>query len=56
VLDVQKSYAEVLQDIDPTVEISIERTIDEALILAKRFGDDDNGMQILIMGSLASSW
>ena len=37
---------------DPGANISIEPTIEGALNLARRVGDQDNGMQALVTGSL----
>lgn len=40
------------KNIDAKATISLERTIEGALNLARRIGDRDNGMQTLITGSL----
>ncbi|KAL9119551.1 MAG: hypothetical protein Q9187_003896 [Circinaria calcarea] len=51
-LEVQERYAEIWRTIDPDAEISLERTIEGALNLARRIGDRGNGMQTLVTGSL----
>ncbi|KAI9736733.1 MAG: hypothetical protein M1834_000937 [Cirrosporium novae-zelandiae] len=50
--DAQERYANIWKSIDPKAEISLERTIEGALKLAKMIGDQGNGMQTLITGSL----
>lgn len=49
---IQEKYAEFWRQFDPTTLISAERTIEEALDRARRIGDEQGGMQVLITGSL----
>jgi folylpolyglutamate synthase len=51
-METQKIYAEVWKRIDPKAKIAIEPTIEGALKLAKSIGDQGNGMQTLVTGSL----
>lgn len=48
----QEKYAEFWRQFDPTTLISEERTIEDALDRARRIGDEQGGMQVLITGSL----
>lgn len=52
--EVQETYVKAWKSIDPDVGgVSIEPTIEGALNLARKLGDQDsNGMQTLITGSL----
>jgi len=45
-------YTKVWKDFDPKAEVSLERTIEGALKLAREISDRDNGMQTLVTGSL----
>jgi folylpolyglutamate synthase len=45
-------YAGVWEKVDRVAEISFEPTIEGALMLAKRIGEQVNGMQTLVTGSL----
>jgi folylpolyglutamate synthase len=47
-----ESYAEVWMNANPEAEVSLKRTIEEALRLAREIGDCHGGMQSLIVGSL----
>lgn len=48
----QKQYIEAWKSMDLRADISIEPTIEGALDLARRIGDQVNGMQTLVTGSL----
>jgi hypothetical protein len=50
--EVQERYAEAWEKFDPTATISRERTIEGALHRAREIGDQSNGIQALITGSL----
>ncbi|OJD26416.1 hypothetical protein ACJ73_02207 [Blastomyces percursus] len=50
--ELQKSYADFWEGFDRTASISCERTIEEALHRARKIGDENNGMQALLTGSL----
>ena len=51
-LEVQEHYAEVWRDVDHKATVSRERTIEGALHRAKEIGDQNDGMQTLVTGSL----
>ncbi|EDN08134.1 hypothetical protein HCAG_04644 [Histoplasma mississippiense (nom. inval.)] len=50
--ELQKSYADFWEEFDRTATVSCERTIEEALHQARKIGDENNGMQALLTGSL----
>lgn len=50
--EVQEGYARVWKNINFQATVSCERTIEEALYRAKEIGDQNNGMQTLVTGSL----
>jgi folylpolyglutamate synthase len=50
--EVQQHYAEVWKNLDPQATISRTRTIEEALHRAREIGDQEDGMQTLVTGSL----
>ncbi len=49
-LDIQEGYAKIWKSIDPTAQISLEPTIEEALKLARRIGDRGDGIQTFVTG------
>jgi hypothetical protein len=49
--DIQKLYAETWKILDPDAQISIMPSIRDALELAKRIGNELNGMQTLVTGT-----
>lgn len=49
---IQDQYASFWGALDPGATILCERTIEEALDQARKIGDQNNGMQALITGSL----
>lgn len=50
--NLQKQYILAWKSMDPRANISIEPTIEDAMDLARRIGDQVNGMQTLVTGSL----
>ncbi|CRG90132.1 Folylpolyglutamate synthase [Talaromyces islandicus] len=48
----QEKYAEFWRSFDPSAAVLCERTIEEALDRARKIGDQNSGIQILITGSL----
>jgi folylpolyglutamate synthase len=50
--EVQQRYAEVWKNLNPQATISRPRTIEEALQRARKIGDQEDGMQTLVTGSL----
>ncbi len=50
--EVQERYAKVWKNIDHKAMVSRERTIEGALHRAKEIGDQNDGMQTLVTGSL----
>ena len=50
--EVQERYAKVWKNIDHKATVSRERTIEGALHRAKEIGDQNDGMQTLVTGSL----
>ena len=50
--EVQERYAETWGSLDPTATVLRERTIEGALDRAREIGDQNNGMQALVTGSL----
>ena len=50
--EVQECYAEVWKSLDPKATVSRERTIEGALHRAREIGDQNEGMQTLVTGSL----
>ncbi|KKZ68232.1 hypothetical protein EMCG_06089 [[Emmonsia] crescens] len=50
--ELQKSYADFWRGFDRTATVLCERTIEEALHRAREIGDENNGMQALVTGSL----
>ena len=50
--EVQEHYAKVWNNIDHKATVSRERTIEGALHRAKEIGDQNDGMQTLVTGSL----
>ena len=48
----QTDYARIYRTIAPDTEVSVQPTIEQALLQAKEIGDRDGGMQTLITGSL----
>lgn len=48
----RNQYIEAWKSIDPSASISFEPTIEGALNLARRVGNQRNGMQTLVTGSL----
>jgi folylpolyglutamate synthase/dihydropteroate synthase len=50
--EVQERYAKVWKSIDQKATVLRERTIEEALHRAKEIGDQNDGMQTLVTGSL----
>lgn len=50
--EVQEHYAKVWKNIDHKATVSRERTIEGALHRAKEIGDQNDGMQTLVTGSL----
>ncbi|CZS92453.1 related to folylpolyglutamate synthetase [Rhynchosporium agropyri] len=50
--DIQERYAETWSRLDPTAVVICERTIEGALDRAREIGDQNNGVQALITGSL----
>jgi folylpolyglutamate synthase len=50
-LDLQERYANIWKSIDPLAKIWLEPTVESALQLAKRIGDQGNGMQTFVTGA-----
>lgn len=50
--ETEERYTQVWKNLDPRATISRERTIEEALLRAREIGDQNDGMQTLITGSL----
>ncbi|ESZ98566.1 folylpolyglutamate synthase [Sclerotinia borealis F-4128] len=50
--DVQERYAETWKGLDPTATVIRERTVESALDRARELGNQNSGMQALIIGSL----
>ena len=50
--ETQERYAQVWNDLDHRATLSLERTIEGALHRAREIGDQNDGMQTLITGSL----
>ena len=50
--ELQELYAKFWKKIDPEATVSCERTIEGALHQAREIGDQNNGMQTLVTGSL----
>jgi len=50
--EVQECYVETWKNLDTKATISSEQTIEGALDRAREIGDQNNGMQALITGSL----
>ena len=50
--ELQDRYVKVWNEIDATATVLQERTIEGALNRAREIGDQSNGMQVLITGSL----
>ena len=50
--DIQEGYARFWKNFDNKAMVSCERTIEEALHRAKEIGDQNDGMQTLVTGSL----
>jgi len=48
----QADYARIYRTIGPDTKISVQPTIEQALLQAKEIGDRNGGMQTLITGSL----
>ena len=51
-LDTQDEYAKVWNNLDPETEVVLTQTIEGALHKARSIGDQNQGMQTLITGSL----
>jgi folylpolyglutamate synthase len=50
--EVQERYAQVWKTLDPKATISRERTIEDALHRARGIGDQEGGIQTLVIESL----
>ena len=50
-LEIQRRYADVLNDLDPRVQTQVAASMSEAISLARDIGQE-HGMQTLITGSL----
>jgi folylpolyglutamate synthase len=50
--EVQEHYAKTWGSLDPTAMVLRKRTIEGALDRAREIGDQNNGMQALVIGSL----
>ena len=50
--EIQERYVEAWKELDPKAQVSSQRTIEDALDPAREIGDQSNGTQVLIMGSL----
>ena len=50
--DINQTYSRIWHEYDPFAKTSIEPTIQEAIQSAERLGDQGNGVQTLITGSL----
>ncbi|KAH8586475.1 folylpolyglutamate synthase [Bisporella sp. PMI_857] len=50
--EIQRGYAETWRNLDPKATVLCERTIQDALDRAREIGDQNNGMQALVTGSL----
>jgi len=50
--EIQESYVQVWRNLDHRATISRERTIEGALHRAREFGNQNDGMQTLVTGSL----
>ena len=48
----ESEYTKAWKSVDPLVDIVVEPTIEGALNLARKIGDQGNGMQTLVTGSL----
>jgi len=50
-LDIQEDCAKIWKSIDPSVEISLTSSVEEAVKMAQEIGNRGKGMQALVTGS-----